>query len=470
LESRINLESIETYKEGSLKVLNEKLEGFFGSGVSYSLDDVKKYQDELNKYVNFDSLEDANMSSDVFILDKGSIDISAAEDCILEGKFFWEHTCAGEATRLGLGTKYLLRPARFTRDFVTSLLEKQGAEYDFLIDSFPDPKELIDLSLGQRHILQIVYDIKKLCLKRGVDFDTVIFRQKMLLVLNKKTADEILSEWEKNKFYGFNSENIFFMVQEDFHGISIVGDSKGCGDERVSGGIRYVEEIENNKRLHNHGQMLMQKMHEKTVFRYISGVREYLTSLEYLNMLSDCLDMLSFNIEDLGYLTGSIDYLSLAKALELGNMGYGMVMEVVGQNEKFPQKGGALFFDSKLGRNVMIESFALGDIPAFDIKYLNKNFNHYPNPFSSMKVFGEKSLPMSVTVKVAADGKEYLYFKPAQGDMNFLVKTAYVMRSELKPIKSWKSATTTPDAIRAMMEQDKQDGFIDIVSRYLSDC
>ena len=46
-----------------------------------------------------------------------------------------------------------------------------------------------------------------------------------------------------------------------------------------------------------------------------------------------------------------------------------------------------------------------------------------------------------------------------QGDVNFLVKTAYIMRKNLKPIYNWKSPATTPLAVRAMFEQEAQEGF-----------
>jgi len=66
----------------------------------------------------------------------------------------------------------------------------------------------------------------------------------------------------------------------------------------------------------------------------------------------------SYNIEDLDYLTGSLDFHSLGLVLELGEKGFRMVMEVVANNPLKPQKGGMLAWDPALERDVMIESFS----------------------------------------------------------------------------------------------------------------
>jgi hypothetical protein len=102
----------------------------------------------------------------------------------------------------------------------------------------------------------------------------------------------------------------------------------------------------------------------------------------------------------------------------------------------------------------MIESFQLMGRPNRELKYLNKNFNHFPSPLTSWEALKAKKLPMLLAVK-----EGYLYFQPVQGDINFLVKTAFVRRREVRPISAWKSASNTPAAINAMARQDRQPGF-----------
>ena len=131
-----------------------------------------------------------------------------------------------------------------------------------------------------------------------------------------------------------------------------------------------------------------------------------------------------------------------------------MLMEIVSNNPENAQKGGMAAFDKVLGRNVMIEGFQLKGIKNSEIKYLNKNFNHYPHPYESWDMLKKNGLNMPPVIK----GK-YIYFQPVQGDINFIVKTEFFRRKTIKPIKAWKSPATTPLAIKCFRMQDKQDGF-----------
>lgn len=251
------------------------------------------------------------------------------------------------------------------------------------------------------------------------------------------------------------------MVQRSFHGIYIRENY-----------LYYDNTTEKNKRLHNHGQLFMQKIHNNVIFRVNpknTSKKIFISNTEFEKILAAHDDLLSYNVEDLGYLTCSIDLPSLALALDLGKKGYNMIMEIVGQNPLKPQKGGACFFDKKLKRVVMIESNQLKNIKNEDIKHLNKNFNHYPNPAKSYRLMKDNGLPISFEVKTTFDQNgdpcDYIYANPVQGNINFLVKTAYIMRKNLKPICSWKSPATTPLAVRAMAEQDKQEGFKDFAKK-----
>jgi hypothetical protein len=309
-------------------------------------------------------------------------------------------------------------------------------------------------------MLQLVFDIRKLAKENNFDPDEVMKKQKTLIILNEETGEQISQEFMRHKYLGLSPENVFFMIQKSFHGISI-----------DNGRLYYDEKDENdkelnNKRLHNHGQMIMQKMHDKVIYRLIDGRKEPISTNDFLDVLGTCEDMISYNIEDIGYLTNAIDLHSMQTALELGDKGYEMVMEVVGQNPKKPQKGASLFLDPSINKNVMIESFRLSNLKNEDLKLMNKNFNHYPHPSKSMKILREKGLPLGFEVKKANDGKEYMYLCTVQGDLNFLVKTAYVTRKVLKPIRNWKSAATTTQTIKAMHDQDNQKGFKELAKEY----
>lgn len=482
---KIHLDSFEEYRISVLKYIEWMLNSYYKDAKKITIDNIKKDEKEINAYENFNYLEPIKEKK-IIILDDEKINTNQAEKAILRGKFLWEHTAAGEATRLGLGTKYLLNLSQFSlkeivsrmRQEAFSELEKKGfegaqlkkekkkiekniTEKSILDIAGQDPRKSMNISLGNRHMLQMAFDICKIARKNKKDPKKVLEKQSALIILNEQTAEEILEEFKKFNFFGLNYKNVLFMIQRSFHGIYT-----------KEGNLFYDPTTERNKRLHNHGQMVMQKIHSNVIFRVNpqnTSIRSFISNKDFEKILGKHDDMLSYNVEDLGYLTCSIDLPSLTLALDLGKKGYGMVMEIVAQNQSKPQKGGACFFDKKAKRVVMIETNQLKNIKNEDIKHLNKNFNHYPNPIKAYSMMKEKGLPISFEVKSAfnqtGEKQDYIYACPVQGNINFLVKTAYVMRKNLKPIYNWKSPATTPLAIKAIFEQDSQFGFSDFVKK-----
>ncbi|OGI24905.1 MAG: hypothetical protein A3J76_05485 [Candidatus Moranbacteria bacterium RBG_13_45_13] len=476
---KIHVDSFEEYRISVLRRIEWMLHRHFKNPKKITTKDIKKKQLELNAYENFKHLELAK-EKQIIVLDDDKIGTSPAEKAILEGKFFWEHTAAGEATRLGLGTKYLLNLnhfspediARHIREEAAQELEKSGLKgkklakekkkiskevtrKNVLEMSGGDPRKLLNISLGNRHMLQMAFDVARIAKENKKNPKKVLAKQSALIILNEQTAEEILEEFRRFNFFGLDPRKILFMVQRSFHGMYI-----------KEGSLFYDQTTEKNKRLHNHGQMVMQKAHDNVIFRVDpknTSRRFFLSSREFEEILAGHGDFLSYNIEDLGYLTCAVDLPSLALALELGKKGYHMVMEIVAQNPLKPQKGGACFFDRKLKRLVMVETNQLKNIKNEDIKHLNKNFNHYPCPVEAWRAIKRRGLPISFEVKSgfnqSGDPEDYVYACPVQGDTNFLVKTAYIMRKNLKPIYNWKSPATTPLAVKAMFEQEAQGGF-----------
>jgi hypothetical protein len=482
---KIHLETFEEYSTSVLRYIEWMLHSYFKDAKKTTIKDIKKHELEINAYENFNHLAPLNENK-IIILDDDKIDTASAEKAILNGKFLWEHAAAGEATRLGLGTKYLLNPSQFSlkdisnhmRQEAISELKKKGVsgaklakeikninkEIDsrkVLETSQIEPKSLANISLGNRHMLQMAFDVSEIAKRNKQNPKKVLARQTSLIILNEQTAEDIIEEFRRFNFFGLDPKKVYFMVQRSFHGIYI---KDGC--------LYYDRTTEKNKRLHNHGQLFMQKLHDNVVF-YVNykdtNKKTFISNTEFEKILSEHSDLLSYNVEDLGYLTCSVDLPSLSLALDLGKKGYAMVMEIVGQNPLKPQKGGACFLDKKLGRVVMVETNQLKDIKNENIKHLNRNLNHYPNPVKYYRVMKEKGLPLSFEVKStfdqSGDSCDYIYANPVQGNINFLVKTAYVMRKNLKPIYNWKSPATTPLAVKAMAEQDRQAGFKEFVKK-----
>ncbi|BEQ17033.1 hypothetical protein [Desulfoferula mesophila] len=417
------------YINSCLELAQARLKGFA------SLEAVAQAEDELNAYTRLEGLEEPR---DIFVSDEESIsprDIERAALALLDGKVLLEHTCAGEATRLGLGTKYLLNP-RLDLDGET-MRRLTGQE------SWPvDPLELSSMSLGRRHMLQLAWDLSNLAGDFGRDPAQVLKKQPLLVIVNEASVTSVELDFMEAGYYGFDPAKVFFMVQKSFHGFDL-------------GPQGWFYDNSSPRRLHNHGHMLMQTTMDGQVYRNENGDKERLAWLTFRDFLSQMEDKISFNIEDLDYLSQSLDMTGLATALKLGEQGARMVMEVVTNHPENPQKGGACFWDPALKRNVMIESFQLKGIDHSEIVYLNKNINHYPHPAVALGTLRERGISMPVTVK-----EGFLYFQPVQGDLNFLLPTAYVRRKNLKPIHSWKSGANTIAALEAMAQQEKRPGFL----------
>jgi hypothetical protein len=381
--------------------------------------------------------------------------VKLAQEAVARGEVIFEHAAAGEGTRLMLGPKYFLNIGNgFDTRSLAHLMSLDSGKTILAEDLAPvlvcQPQELLPLSLGNRHMLQLAFDLYNLARGLGESPKELLGRQHLVIIISEEMAARIQREMYLWHFYGFNPGQVYFMVQEAFHGINL---REG----------KFFYDLKAPRRLHNHGQMVMQQCMDQQLFT-LAGPhpreRTYLSRDAVAEWLQRFADKISYNIEDLDYLKSSLDFPALGLALELGDQDYHMIMEGVANNPLKPQKGGMLAWDPELQRDVMIESFQLGDIQNQEIHYLNRNFNHYPRPWESWRRVGEAGLPMPVAVK---DG--YLYFQPVQGDINFLVKTAFFRRREISPIRSLKSPAALPAAINCMAAQDRQPGFREFLRR-----
>jgi hypothetical protein len=426
----LELDSLDSYLASCLALVQERLPQ------ARAIENAMEAEAELNRYPRLDSLQEPR---DIFVADELSLDAGdiAAAEALLSGRVLLEHACAGEATRLGLGTKYLIDPRRDLVGLTWESLLAQGPNFSVT------PAELKPLSLGRRHMLQLAWDLWRLAEERGRDPVQALARQRLQIIVNERGAEDILADFRQAKFYGFDPAGVMFMVQRAFPGL-------------IPGEQGWRVDPESPRRLHNHGQMLLQTAMDCQLFRLDRyGHRLPVAWHDYAEFLAGLDDKISFNIEDLDYLAQSLDLTTLAAALKLGGQGVRMVIEVVTNNPLNPIKGGACYFDPVLARNVMIESFQLTDIGPADIRYLNKNVNHYPRPLAAMATLRERGISMPVAVK-----GRHLYLQPVQGDLNFLLPTAFLHRKELTPIRAWKEAAHTPAALSAMAAQDARPGFL----------
>ncbi len=426
----LDLRNFDAYLETCRRLLQQRL------GEMANLAEVAQLESHINRYPRLNRLEEPR---DVVVINERFIsprDLERGVEALLTGAVLLEHACAGEATRLGLGTKYLVNPRRhLTPEILSDHLGPDPA--------LPHPPETLrPVSLGRRHMLQLAWDLWRLAEDHGQDPRPVLKRQHLLIIVNEQSAQGVIDDFRQAQFYGFERRRVLFMVQRAFHGFNL-------------GPQGWFYDQDSPLRLHNHGQMLLQTTMEGQIFRLDDqGQRRHLTWTEYLSLLGDLVDKVSFNIEDLDYLSQSLDHLGLAAALKLAEAGAAMIMEVVHNDPDNPIKGGACYWDPELNRNVMIESFCLQGVRPEEIAFLNKNVNHYPQPARGLAAVRQHGLAMPIVVK-----KGFLYFQPVQGDLNFLVPTVFVRRPQLKPIRAWKGPRHTPAALAALAQQDQRPGF-----------
>jgi hypothetical protein len=424
-----NLENPETYTESCLRLARSFLADFDTPA------QVALAAERLNAYPNLDVLQ---APKSVRILEDSEGLSELGRRAVLEGHIFWEHPIAGEATRLGLGRKFFLTPA---------VLARQGASLGCLpVGAYVN---LLPINLGFRHLLELLLEIKNLAEQSGLDPKVVLSRQKMLIISTGDDTVDLERLIVKTLSSILPQENLLFMVQSVFHGLN-----------RIPGGDWFFDPA-SPRRLHNHGQMVMQKTMDRQIYYLdLSGQRVFLDRSSFFSLLNDFEDLISYNIEDLDFLNRALDVEALGLAVRLGRSGYGMIMEITPNNPDRPIKGGMCACDPVLGRDVVVESFRLGEMPPRDIKFINKNFNHYFRPARVLELLREKGLFMPVLVD-----DDRVYFQPVQGDLNFLTKTAFFARRRAQPLNSLKSSVDIPAALAAMGTQDGRSGFRQIVEK-----
>jgi len=453
----MNITTFSDYQLSVAKELEKELQKLRKPLSELSFEEIKANNQQL---LSLPGIEDKELDIEPLIFDRSTIDSQRAVRAILDGDIFWEHTAAGEATRLGLGTKYLLN-----NDVLRSAFQK----HPNFIEEFDDQQAAIrktmtlrerkealallqdvsPINMGIRHLVQQIIDIKTLAQENNYDEAMALHNQSNLIIMNEMTADQIIAELQGLNFLGLDQEKTFFMVQRSAHGFKL-----------DNGNILIDESSE--RRLYNHGGMRLQTAMENEIFFFRAANPVYISSSEYEEILSAKKIMLSINIEDLDWLEKSIDIATCALGLELADKGTEMVMTAVQQKEP-PQKGG--FFCQLQGKTVCVETDS--DPEMFDadvevlrkIKYLNKNMNYYPNPAMMIRKMKQEDLPIHPTVKGSA-----LYPQTPQGDLNFILKTEVIQEKQPKAIRNLK---TQKDILETLKQFKKQDE-LEAVGAYLS--
>jgi hypothetical protein len=122
-------------------------------------------------------------------------ELTRARNALLDGAVLLEHACAGEATRLGLGTKYLINPRLDLSP--KTLIRLLGEDYETPVD----PDSLRSLSLGRRHMLQLAWDLSQLADQMPAeDPAKVLQKQTLLVIVNQASWEAVLHDIQRSRF------------------------------------------------------------------------------------------------------------------------------------------------------------------------------------------------------------------------------------------------------------------------------
>jgi hypothetical protein len=467
VKMRLDLRSHAAYLQSLRSIAQAKLQKRYGDKLrSASMADLKCDQAKLLKYPGLENVDrnpDSLITYDSIALTP--FELHAAKLLVLRGMFFAEHAVGGVASRLRdsahrvkFGEKFFITPDELT----------------FEIEA-PGYGKLLELSMGERHMLQKAFWIRKLAQEMGGEHWTkVLKRQKMLIVPNEESEARTLEVFRKFDFFGFNPKNVMFVSSQFYPGLVL-----------ENGKLEYDLE---HKYVHNHGIVPMQVCMEDTIFTIDpnTGDKVKVPNRKYRTILGTTQDYVSYNVEDLGYLNEPIDFRGIAIAMQFALQGYRMVMEINQQKEE-PQKGGMYGFDPQLydaitsqrGRPVVIESFQLGlpsnklsdgsENPAYtaalqEIFWLNRNVNHYPFPLDRFEAVEDGGLPVHLEIKKFEDGTLRILNATPQGDINLILPTAYIIKDS--PLEGLKVRKDIPLTLQTMQKEDSQAGFREFLSQF----
>ena len=467
---KICLDTLACYQKSLASAIKEDLVHVFGADLAnITLDRVSDQNAILLKHP---WINEAIMDFDAKLLhvfDPISINVDASIQAILSGEIVMEHTAAGEASRLGIGTKYCLTPlgiiSAIKNNPVLAAFHSDNDAIKLNTLTEDQKKQTIEIanklhpySIGTRKMAKVSLAIAELAKEYGHNPYKILAKQTQIIILNESTAPDILNEFKQYGFFGFNPENIIFMIQKSMEGYKLQ-------DESVQ--IDFLSE----KMLHNHGAMRMQQVMDNQLFRLLpTGERAYLSFESMMKLFQSKKLMISNNIEDLDQLeVNAMDIASIALGLEYGKEGYEMIMTSVGQKTP-PQKGGFFAFIPGHGL-ACFESdqhpglFANSPLALEKIKFLNKNVNMFPNPSQMFATLKQEDLPIHATVK---GGKhKAIYPQTPQGDLNFILKTQVIIEKVVSKIRNLKSQADLLDTVLSMKSQEKDDNFMNWIQTFV---
>ena len=287
--------------------------------------------------------------------------IANAKSFVAQGKYVPEFFFAGAGTRMGAGAFYFIDPAGIAKDILgkkgtsykkyQSLNAKERSLIEMSIREFYDSeKDNLSLALGPRELLQFAASVMTYGRESGIDEPEALRSQKMIIHINdqvnpetsKPYCDEIITDFIKRGFFGFDPKKVVFLIQPAFRAYRI---------RKQSTTNIIIEEVPNSEELvYGHGYATCQMARVEDAFVVLGNdpnVRRDITNdqgevvdaLSYIQLLGGEI-LGTHRINDLTKLDSdrAFDPVRIATQLEFIRDGHNVVVELV--DNPTGQKGG----------------------------------------------------------------------------------------------------------------------------------
>ena len=287
--------------------------------------------------------------------------IADAKLFIAQGKYVPEFFFAGAGTRMGAGAFYFIDPALMVKD----ITNKKGASYKKYQALNTHEKSLVEtsirkfhgsekdslfLALGPREIYQFAASVMSYGRESGIDEPEALRSQKMIIHINdqvnpetsKPYCEEIIKDFVKRRFFGFDPKKVVFLIQPAFHGYRI--------HKKSTTNIIIEKAPDSQELVYGHGYATCQMVCPLDAFvvlgddpnvrrDIINDQEEIIDALSYIELLGGEI-LGTHRINDLTKLDSdqAFDPVRIATQLEFIRDGHNVVVELV--DNPTGQKGG----------------------------------------------------------------------------------------------------------------------------------
>ncbi len=384
----------------------------------------------------------------------------------LDGGFvhhlLWGGAAPQKLDELGGEARALFNPARTILKSALADLDaiEENGEHPLrgILDD-QDAAVKIPLPLGVRQLLQYRLELRHLAEALGREnFDAVLRAQKFIIGLNEQTAGDVIGEFRRANFFGFDPKNILFVISPNYPAF-----------EYKDG---QWQEVFDSSVLTGHGYPLMQTVIQKTAFYvdekgYTHEVAE--APLEYFKGIGrqGKLVMNNWNIGDLVRLGGEADGRSLhaidsrraAMALKLMEQGADIVAETVENVEG--KEGGGWFKPAVLIESVQTRTARHEDIDWSEVPH--NRFATWSDVNALLDSLQLEGLPQYL-VPTMYQGRPVMTVQSFAGDATRMGRIhAAAFQEEGVKLLPFNRVSHTRTAMRQMAKQDNNREFQGLV-------